>query len=88
MWLLALSLPSFAGDPPASPEIPDEVVDGVPVTWDRHQVVDFEAVDVKGTLVGPGVVLTQARTPKSYPPSMWVRHDWDDVMPRSVDDVK
>ncbi|MCB9686486.1 MAG: hypothetical protein H6738_08715 [Alphaproteobacteria bacterium] len=88
MWLLALTLPSYAGDVDPEKVLPDDVLDGVPVRYDPKQVVDFDAVDVKGAIVGPGITLTTARTPRSYPPSMWVRKDWDDVMPRSVDDVK
>ncbi len=58
------------------------------VVYARETIIDFEALDIEGQLIGPDGTLVLDRRVASFNPLITLREDFNDLMSQSVDEVK
>ena len=58
------------------------------VIYQRETIIDFEALDIEGQLIGPDGTLILDRRAASFNPLITLREDFNDLMSQSVDEVK
>ena len=58
------------------------------VIYQRETIIDFEALDIEGQLIGPDGTLILDRRIASFNPLITLREDFNDLMSQSVDEVK
>lgn len=58
------------------------------VVYERETIINFEALDIEGQLIGPDGALILDRRVASFNPLITLREDFDDLMSQSVDEVK
>jgi hypothetical protein len=80
LFALLLSLPAVAQDEPAD--------DGRRVRYAERTVVDFEIVEVGGSIDGPSISYVQAPPRKGFNPMIRVRESFDAEILSSVDEVQ
>lgn len=75
--LLFISL-AFANEPEQQPK----------VIYKQKTEIDFEGVEVDGTLVKPQGSLVLERKRAQFNSMVWIRSDFDDEMDKSVEEIK
>jgi hypothetical protein len=82
MILLLLVSMALAGD-----EV-ERDADGNRVVYKNKTEIDFEDLEIEGTLQKPQSALVLERKKASFNPLIKLRTDWNDAMEQSVDEVK
>ena len=82
MFLLILTALAWAGDNV------DRDENGNRVIYRDKTEIDFEDLEIEGTLQRPQTALVLERKQASFNPLIKLRTDWNDAMSQSVDEVK
>jgi hypothetical protein len=82
MLFLLFAALAFAGDDDLDED------SGRKVTYKQKTEIDFESLEVEGTLVKPSSSLVLERKKAAFNPLVKIRTDWDDVIEESIDDAK
>ncbi len=78
LLLLLISQPALANEPEEEPK----------VIYKQKTEIDFEGVEVDGTLVKPQGSLVLERKRAQFNSMVWIRSDFDDEMDKSVEEIK
>lgn len=81
---LAVVLPAAATAQDTLTDVPEEVE----VRYQRETHVDFETVNVGGTLVAPSVTWLEESQRKGFQPLIRLRVDWNAELSASLDEVR
>ena len=66
----------------------DETEDGRQIVYKQKTEIDFEGIELQGTLVKPQGALLLDRKRASFNPLIKLRTDFDQEMNKSVDEIK
>jgi hypothetical protein len=83
LFLVSLTLLSghaWAGD--------DDAESDRKVMYRQKTEIDFEGLEVEGTILKPQSALVLERKKASFNPLIKIRTDWDDMVIESVDEAK
>ena len=72
----------------AAPAYADESQNEPKVIYKQRTEIDFEGLEIEGTLVKPQGALMLERRRAHFNPLIKLRRDFDDEMDKSVDEIK
>ena len=82
MLLLVLATLAWAGDDV------EKDADGNRVVYRSKTEIDFEDLEIEGTLQKPQSALVLERKKANFNPLIKLRTDWNDAVQESVDEIK
>lgn len=82
MFFLLFALLAFAGDNDLDEDSDRRVV------YKQKTEIDFESLEVEGTLVKPSSSLVLERKKAAFNPLVKIRTDWVDMIDESIDEAK
>lgn len=79
-YIIMLLSPAFADD------VPDDSDKNV--VYKQKTEIDFEELEIEGTLVKPESALVVERKAASFNPLIKIRKDWNSEITQSTDEIK
>ena len=83
MLVILLATLALASDDSTTEDTTDRKV-----VYRQKTEIDFEGLDIEGTLVKPSSSLILERKKAAFNPLVKIRTDWDDTIEESIDEAK